>query len=999
MDGIRVKVKEATLDKTKYAPSDTINLTLTIESNRNLAGTLKTWLVGPDKDYTMTGTQNISLATAVPLLTAQNIALNTTKLGLHRLVYGIYADDMLLCSGSAAFDMGEAVILGIETDQTYYPDGREPVTAAVNLYGAGPATLELFLDGQSAALQSVTLAGFTTIQQNIPVNSPGRHTLKAVLSSGGLTSTKEKSIVYGNGLPDLTLHMFSDQTVAGTKMKLNVTVNNQGKSFSSPTRLNLYDGPVTAGFLLAAFDVKSLNPGEYQTFILEFDCMGRAEANSISAWIDPNGQVFEFNKGNNAAQIAITVPDLALETTLAKEVYAPGETVMVSGKITNLSPRTILDLILTTEVKDADGVQVFTDRKSIPGINQSSTVQLDSSWSTSANSPEGIYTIYQNLQGGASTRKIIALKADQDFSVAGQAIHQKAETGEAIQYKLTLAPVRGFSGEVSLSLRDCPSGYTASFSPNPIYLAAAPVETTLILIPTSQGKSGSYTITIFASGGGRSHSLALGLNLTDFQMAAAPAVQSIKQLDGASWIITLIPLNGFDSPVTLELVSLPRGMQGKVSPGQLPLPNQVTLTLATSKWLLPGSYDLNITAKGKVLHHAATVTLMVHKNPALSPGIITAPGPMNKPVVNSFSPRGVLLNQFQAFERRSSTHIATGDVDGDGIDEIIAGVGWATGRPSSFVGIFKKDGTLMALLETEEKSGITVAAGDIDGDWVEEVAVGYHYHPNRVSEIEDDINDWLLGNEWDEDRYCARYHRGGFGIIRVYKVMGREFIDTGLVLAPYEREGYRGTPNIAIADVDGDGKPELITAPGPDPSAPARIKIFKIDTSGGIGKWKVASPIFDFIVPWDRKKGMMNRSAKDEGFSGDGDGYGANVAAGDLDGDGRAEIIIGAGPDPKKPGQVVILRMLDGSYDMESFMAYEKTGYGVYVSAADLDGDGKAEIITGPGPGPKNKSAVRIFRGDGTLMEEFQAYPDNVKYGVRVSGGGVGEGMNSLLIY
>jgi len=85
------------------------------------------------------------------------------------------------------------------------------------------------------------------------------------------------------------------------------------------------------------------------------------------------------------------------------------------------------------------------------------------------------------------------------------------------------------------------------------------------------------------------------------------------------------------------------------------------------------------------------------------------------------------------------------------------------------------------------------------------------------------------------------------------------------------------------------------------------------------------------------------------------------------------------------------LRIVDGLYTMESFIAYEGTGYGVYVSSADLDGDGKAEIITGLGPGPKNKSAVRIFRGDGTLMEEFQAYSDHVKFGVRVSGGGVGE--------
>ena len=55
------------------------------------------------------------------------------------------------------------------------------------------------------------------------------------------------------------------------------------------------------------------------------------------------------------------------------------------------------------------------------------------------------------------------------------------------------------------------------------------------------------------------------------------------------------------------------------------------------------------------------------------------------------------------------------------------------------------------------------------------------------------------------------------------------------------------------------------------------------------------------------------------------------------------------------------------------------------------NGDGKAEIITGLGPGLRNKSIVRIFRGDGTLMGEFQAYPDYVRFGVRVSGGGVGE--------
>jgi hypothetical protein len=50
-----------------------------------------------------------------------------------------------------------------------------------------------------------------------------------------------------------------------------------------------------------------------------------------------------------------------------------------------------------------------------------------------------------------------------------------------------------------------------------------------------------------------------------------------------------------------------------------------------------------------------------------------------------------------------------------------------------------------------------------------------------------------------------------------------------------------------------------------------------------------------------------------------------------------------------------------------------------------------AEIITGLGPDPKNKSLVRIFRRDGILMREFQAYPNSMKYGVRVSRGTVRE--------
>ncbi len=56
-----------------------------------------------------------------------------------------------------------------------------------------------------------------------------------------------------------------------------------------------------------------------------------------------------------------------------------------------------------------------------------------------------------------------------------------------------------------------------------------------------------------------------------------------------------------------------------------------------------------------------------------------------------------------------------------------------------------------------------------------------------------------------------------------------------------------------------------------------------------------------------------------------------------------------------------------------------------------MGGDGVAGIVTGPGPDLRAKSKVRIFRKDGTLIKEFQAYPDNFRFGVKVLPGRIGE--------
>jgi hypothetical protein len=285
---------------------------------------------------------------------------------------------------------------------------------------------------------------------------------------------------------------------------------------------------------------------------------------------------------------------------------------------------------------------------------------------------------------------------------------------------------------------------------------------------------------------------------------------------------------------------------------------------------------------------------------------------------------------------------------------------------------------------------LTVGAGDIDGDWIEEVAVGFYPYDLNLERFLDGIDQFIYGDLWNEDSFFRLFLWGRPGSVKVYKVIQGQFEDTGILLRPYETEGYRGAPHVALADLDGDGIPELITAPGPDPRAPAHIKGFAIDTSEGMGRWKIGAKVVDYVVPFDVVKSSRNLWGVLQNILIPINGFGAHISACDLDGDRKAEIIIGAGPDPKKPAQVAILKNANGQWTLNKFTAFEGSRYGVDVACKDLDGDGKGEIITALGPGPENKSLIRIFNGEGNLLDEFQAYPNEIRYGARIAGGNVG---------
>lgn len=181
--GIQVKVLECQNDKGSYAPYDVITTTLTISSNTTMPALLKAWIVDPTGEHLMAGEQIIGLSSNEHLLVNLQSVAMTPRAGIHRFVFGIYGpEDLLLCSGSEAFDVGGTLLLGISTNNKDYPTPTEPVIVTVHLYGIGEAELSLELDGTLMQVETISLQGLTSYVYELQGIMPGLHSLKATLT-------------------------------------------------------------------------------------------------------------------------------------------------------------------------------------------------------------------------------------------------------------------------------------------------------------------------------------------------------------------------------------------------------------------------------------------------------------------------------------------------------------------------------------------------------------------------------------------------------------------------------------------------------------------------------------------------------------------------------------------------------------------------------------------------------------------------------------------------
>ena len=252
--------------------------------------------------------------------------------------------------------------------------------------------------------------------------------------------------------------------------------------------------------------------------------------------------------------------------------------------------------------------------------------------------------------------------------------------------------------------------------------------------------------------------------------------------------------------------------------------------------------------------------------------------------------------------------------------------------------------------EPKFAGGVSVAVGDVTGDGVPDVVVA----------------------------------AGDGGHARVIVIDGTKLnavgpdgqIDPSAIVASFFAFGveYTGGASLALARLT-DG-PGLNIVVGAGAGGGPRVRTFEWTPGAAGGVTQLPGRIGDFF-------------AFEPAFRG-----GVNVAAGDLDGLGRDDLIVGAGFGG---GPVVAVFLPDGTLRDKFFAGDPSLRGGVSVAAGYLDGSSTAQIVTATGPG--GPAVVNVYQGvDLSLERSAPVFGGDFAGGATVSVGPTADGEVRLVV-
>jgi FG-GAP repeat len=312
-------------------------------------------------------------------------------------------------------------------------------------------------------------------------------------------------------------------------------------------------------------------------------------------------------------------------------------------------------------------------------------------------------------------------------------------------------------------------------------------------------------------------------------------------------------------------------------------------------------------------------------------------------------------------------HVATGNLDGDAFSDIVIGNG--AGAP--LLAVFRaktadKHAKVFDLDMLPSADGVTVATGDINGDGLADILVTSAGGASSAG-------------------HFLKFDTIKDGELSVISSFNNIF------------EGFSGGVRVASGDLDGDLSPDFVAGKGYPPGHLTIKQAAKTYDSWidfdpplpfGTGGVEVAMGDVDgdgladvLVVPREASPGtaltpflLSSKQKKWLAIDSWSEPAGVHVAMGDIDGDSLADIIVGSpvGVSPYIQGYGVELN--DSSIGLPKItpkIAKESHGkffvgydeQGVRVAVGDVTGDGRFDIVFAPASIPEPTTLASIFLG------------------------------------
>ncbi|MGH9310973.1 MAG: hypothetical protein ACRD1U_16475, partial [Vicinamibacterales bacterium] len=365
----------------------------------------------------------------------------------------------------------------------------------------------------------------------------------------------------------------------------------------------------------------------------------------------------------------------------------------------------------------------------------------------------------------------------------------------------------------------------------------------------------------------------------------------------------------------------PTGSLVRSTWGNLTAQAGFTAPLTGTYTVIVGTADTANDATGRYVLRALGITLA-----APPPRIAIGLGPftgnggwfaMRADRAADFAPAGWARLPWAAYNATGGgLRLAAGDVDGDGLDEIVAGLDRGSGGWFAVLDDAAHGYALLRWLHVQwpgynaVNGEVWPAAGDLDGDGRAEIVAGLGAGGNGWFEVFDDASGGFSHVAWKRVAWAA-YANRSTSIVRP-----------------------------AIGNIDGAGASEIVLGLGTGSHGWIEI------VNGAAGGYNHRG--------WLQVEWPAYNAANGSTFP----------AAGDVDGDGRDEIVVGLGRG--SGGWIEVIDDAGAGYALLRWLhidwsAYNQSAGETHPAVGNVDGDGADEIVIGLGP----------FAGQGGWVETF----------------------------